>query len=86
MVAFAANLKCPSSGAQASPYADADGAVNMTDLDIHSGQSGKSIDRGHPSGSGNIVGYAGYIFEPATGMYVVRHRWYSTENGRWLSR
>jgi len=47
---------------------------------------GTSIDRGRLSASGNIVGYAGYIYEPATQMYVVRHRWYSAENGRWLTR
>lgn len=62
-----------------------DGSINLQDLNAVNGNSGDSISRGRLSGSGNIVGYAGYIFEPATGMYVVRHRWYSTENGRWLS-
>ena len=63
-----------------------DGSVNLTDLNAVNGASGDSIDRGDLSESGNIVGYAGYIFEPATGTYVVRHRWYSPTDGRWLSR
>jgi len=65
---------------------DSNGAIDLDDLNTVFNNFGQSIERGRLSGSGNIVGYAGYIFEPATGMYVVRHRWYSTENGRWLSR
>ena len=65
---------------------DSNGAIDLDDLNTVNVNFGDSIERGRLSGSGNIVGYAGYIFEPATGMYVVRHRWYSTKNGRWLSR
>jgi len=63
-----------------------DGSVDLADLNAVSGANGDSIDRGDLSESGNIVGYAGYVFEPATGMYVVRHRWYQPETGMWSSR
>jgi len=65
---------------------DSNGAIDLDDLSTVFNHFGTTIERGRLSGSGNIVGYAGYIFEPATGMYVVRHRWYSTDSGRWLSR
>ncbi|NRA31578.1 MAG: RHS repeat-associated core domain-containing protein, partial [Parvularculaceae bacterium] len=65
---------------------NSDGAVNLTALTLHSTASGDTISRGSLSGSGNIIGYAGYIFEPATGMYISRNRFYSPALGRWMSR
>lgn len=35
---------------------------------------------------GNTVGYSGYLFDPAVGLYCVRHRWYSAPLGQWLGR
>lgn len=63
-----------------------DGSVDLADLNAVSGANGDSIDRGDLSESGNIVGYAGYIFEPATGMYSVRNRWFEPIRSQWLSR
>lgn len=34
----------------------------------------------------NTVGYAGYLFDPATEMYCVRFRWYEPDSGRWINR
>jgi RHS repeat-associated protein len=62
------------------------GTVDLADLNLYSSASGDSIDRGGLSGEGNIIGYAGYVFEPATGMYLVRRRWLSPQTGRWISR
>lgn len=35
---------------------------------------------------GNIIGYAGYIYNPETQLYTVRFRHYDPEWGRWISR
>ncbi|XOV75122.1 MAG: RHS repeat-associated core domain-containing protein [Phycisphaerales bacterium] len=61
------------------------GTVDLTDLNLYSTASGDSIDRGRISESNNIVGYAGYVHEPATELYLVRHRWYAASHGRWIS-
>jgi RHS repeat-associated protein len=65
---------------------NANGTVDLTDLNLYSTASGDSIDRGDISGIDNIVGYAGYAFEPATKLYIVRNRWFSPASGRWMSR
>jgi RHS repeat-associated protein len=64
---------------------NASGTVDLTDLNLYSAASGKSIDTGRLSGSTNIVGYSGYLMEPSSGMYIVRHRWLTPLNGRWLN-
>ncbi|MCR9217498.1 MAG: hypothetical protein NXI14_09890 [bacterium] len=61
------------------------GTVDTADLNLYTPASGDSIDRGRLSGEGNIIGYAGYVFEPATGLYVSRQRWYQPASGRWIS-
>lgn len=33
----------------------------------------------------SVVGYCGYLFNPETGQYCVRHRVYEPTTGRWLS-
>src|SRR5690606_37260852 len=50
---------------------------------------GRGLGEGRISATDNIVGYAGYIFNPemhGAGLYTVRHRHYSPELGRWISR
>jgi RHS repeat-associated protein len=62
-----------------------DGSIGLSDLLFHNSEIG-STHTDLASGLGNIVGYAGYLYDEASGMYHVRHRWYSPEKGRWASR
>ncbi len=71
-----------------------DGIVNETDLSQLLNDWGAAIPSGRltpqgSSGTDNIVGYAGYLFNAeihGSGLYTVRHRHYSPELGRWISR
>ena len=63
-----------------------DGSITTSDLTIYLGASGTSIPDGDLSAIGSIVGYDGYLYEQATGLYCVRNRWYDTDTGRWISR
>ncbi len=62
---------------------DLDGSITTTDRNA---ASTATHGAGVLSGAGNIVGYAGYLYEEATGMYLARHRWYVPELGRWSNR
>ena len=65
---------------------DNDGDNDVFDYGIyapHFGQSAPTLD---PWANESIVGYAGYIFDEPTGLYCVRNRWYSAEDGHWISR
>lgn len=66
---------------------DRDGDIDSNDRGLVSGDGSQPTPAaGQISAQGNLVGYDGYIFEPATGMYCVRHRWYLPELGRWGRR
>lgn len=71
------------------PEADAnqDGVVSKSDatyVNVRIGQSQSSLNT--LSLIGNTVGYDGYLFDEAVGMYVGRHRWYDAGLGRWVTR
>ena len=66
-----------------------DGIVDSADLALLDADWGRGLGEGRISATDNIVGYAGYIFNAemhGAGLYTVRHRHYSPELGRWISR
>ena len=71
-----------------------DGIVNEADQMQLLNDWGAAIPSGRltpqgSSGTDNIVGYAGYLFNAeihGSGLYTVRHRHYAPDLGRWLSR
>ena len=63
-----------------------DGSITTSDLTIYLGASGTSIPASDLSALNSIVGYNGYLYEQATGLYCVRNRWYEPNTGRWTSR
>ena len=71
-----------------------DGVTNLSDFNIFSGNYGKTwtartVDQlfaDTTAANGCLVGYCGYLREPITGLYHVRHRWYDPKAGRWLTR
>jgi RHS repeat-associated protein len=70
-----------------------DGIVDSADLALLDHDTGGALPAGQlsagASGTDNIIGYAGYIFNteiPGAGLYTVRHRHYAPGLGRWLSR
>jgi RHS repeat-associated protein len=70
-----------------------DGIVDSADLAMLDNDTGGALPAGQlsagASGTDNIIGYAGYIFNaeiPGAGLYTVRHRHYAPDLGRWLSR
>ncbi|MGD9789017.1 MAG: RHS repeat-associated core domain-containing protein [Phycisphaerales bacterium] len=78
---------------------DRDGVLDYDDADIVALYTDRvSPSDGHitdsdPSwklmagpGPDNTFGYAGYVFHPASRLYLARNRWYNTETGRWLER
>lgn len=65
---------------------DFSGTIDTADTKLYSDASGDSIDRGRLSGEGNIIGYLGSVFEPATEMYLNRMRYRHPDHGAWLSR
>lgn len=74
--------------------ANFDGMVNAADFTIMAGSFGKSwtvrsdaqLFAEATGANGCLIGYCGYVFEPLTELYCVRHRWYEPEQGRWLTR
>ena len=62
-----------------------DGKVQVEDLLFANGTVAAAPD-GQISQYANTVGYAGYLFDPATEMCLARFRWYDPEQGRWVSR
>lgn len=67
--------------------------VNTADFTILSGNytTSTSVPAGALSTVGNTIGYAGYVWDPAlggstTGMYLARHRWFSPDLGRWVTK
>jgi RHS repeat-associated protein len=68
---------------------DLDGDIDFTDLSLTIAQMNAigtdPIGRRVLSAYGHRAGYAGYQWMPAAGLYHVRHRWYDSENGDWLS-
>lgn len=70
---------------------NADEYVNDTDLNIllsHYGSTHATYADGDISTQtiDNTVGFAGYMFDPATGFYLARHRWHDPAMGRWVTR
>jgi RHS repeat-associated protein len=71
-----------------------DGAVNASDFSVLAGVLGAQwVERDEAelfadpkAANGCLVGYAGYIRDPLTGMYCVRNRWYEPKDGRWMTR
>ncbi len=47
---------------------------------------GLSQYKGSYSSSGLMIGYAGAVWDPAVGLWLMRHRWLDPEGGRWLTR
>lgn len=80
-------------GANYSVDADFDqsGIVDFLDLNLaiaflSAVPEGFVADTFAAGGTGNTVGYSGYLYDSATGLYCVRHRWYSPGDGQWMSR
>jgi RHS repeat-associated protein len=64
-----------------------DGTVDAADALIYVNAVGASVQASHLAADlGNVVGYAGYLYDDASAMYLARNRWYSAEKGRWSSR
>ena len=74
------------SGYQADLDVNMDGAVDSKDSGVVSKLRGRSLGAGELSDRGNIVGWCGYLYEEATGMWLARHRWQIPELGRWANR
>ncbi len=92
LAAFGGNLSSTGSTAY-SPEADlnGDGLTNFVDYNIVLGAFGAAYAvpaEGRPSRPevGNTVGYCGYLADPATGLWLARHRWHDPTLGRWISR
>ncbi|MBX3356719.1 MAG: hypothetical protein KF724_13575 [Phycisphaeraceae bacterium] len=67
-----------------------DGTINSSDRTL-AGVSASALASGLISNSGtggpdNSIGWDGYVFNPATGDYLVRHRTYMPMLGRWAER
>ncbi|MCH7848568.1 MAG: hypothetical protein IIB53_09425, partial [Planctomycetes bacterium] len=67
---------------------DRNGIVDLSDLLILLGNWGGALPIGQLSNPGvdNHFGYAGYVFNAETQLYVVRFRWYAPDLGRFLER
>jgi len=68
-----------------------DGIINGGDYTLLLGTWGAALPVGLISnaaagGPDNAIGWDGYVFNPVTGNYLVRHRTYDALNGRWLER
>ena len=50
-----------------------DGSVDTKDSSLVSKLRGRSLADGQLSDSGNIVGWCGYLYEEATGMWLAQH-------------
>ncbi|MBX3356665.1 MAG: hypothetical protein KF724_13300 [Phycisphaeraceae bacterium] len=67
-----------------------DGTINSSDRTL-AGVSASALASGLISNSGtggpdNSIGWDGYVFNPAVGDYLVRHRTYGPDLGRWRER
>ena len=67
---------------------DRDGDNDSTDATLGGTTYPTPLAEGELSlpGINNPIGYDGYIFNPETEDYTVRHRWYKPPAGRWLQR
>ena len=65
---------------------DHNGQITTSDLVLCTSNLGASIPAGDLSALNSIVGYNGYLYEQATGLYCVRYRWYDPNTGRWIGR
>ncbi|MFI4855318.1 MAG: RHS repeat-associated core domain-containing protein [Phycisphaerales bacterium JB065] len=74
------------SGYKADLDVNMDGSVDSLDSSMVSGLTGRTLSSGQLSDRGNIVGWCGYLYEEATGMWLARHRWQIPELGRWANR
>jgi len=63
-----------------------DGVINSTDNTYYLNDLGPALPAGRLSAVDNPVGFAGYLFNDDNALYTVRHRTYSTDQGRWLER
>ncbi len=87
LTAWLAEIDGTPSGYQVEADFNRDGVINVDDLNAVSGAWTTTVPPDTVGyGTGNIVGYAGYIYEEEIGLYCVRHRWYDPGNGRWLTR
>ncbi len=81
------NPQIHQSGYDAAADLDRDGDVDSTDVSIASGLSTTTaLPLGQLSSEGNIFGFSGYVYNRATGLYLVRFRSYDVEVGRWAER
>lgn len=62
------------------------GELNLAATFVGALPEGFIADAFVAGGTGNTVGYSGYLYDSATGLYCVRHRWYSPSDGQWMSR
>src|SRR5690606_38296723 len=56
-----------------------DGTVDVSDLLLQNASSGAALPAGRISQTDNIIGYAGYVFNPemhGSGLYLARNRYY----------
>ncbi len=66
---------------------DMDGTVDaVADHQGFTGEYGLSQYKGSYSSSGLMIGYTGAVWDPAVGLWLMRHRWLDPEGGRWLTR
>ncbi|MBX3356734.1 MAG: hypothetical protein KF724_13655 [Phycisphaeraceae bacterium] len=67
-----------------------DGTINSSDRTLAgvsaSALAAALISNAGTGGPDNSIGWDGYVFNPATGEYLVRHRTYGPTLGRWLER
>ncbi|MGP1345516.1 MAG: RHS repeat-associated core domain-containing protein [Phycisphaerales bacterium] len=84
--AFSGDLDGTPSGYVVEADFNLSGVVDSDDLSTYTGAASTSVPTGDVSTTDTPVGYAGYIFDDATGLYCVRFRWFAPEMGRWLSR
>jgi RHS repeat-associated protein len=85
--AFGKYLANPSDVYSADADFDGNGVVNFGDQSrVLSNFGMPGAPAGQISQHGNTIGYAGYLFDPATEMALARFRWYDPEQGRWVNR
>jgi RHS repeat-associated protein len=65
-----------------------DGVIDFSDVTLAGGTSYKTaLAPGTLTGTpGNNFGFGGYAYTAATGLYLVRNRWYDPGTGRWVQR
>src|SRR5690606_32700486 len=74
------------SGYRAEYDLNLDGVVDSSDVSKVASYGKRTIKSGQLSDNGNIVGWCGYLYEEATGMWLARNRWQVPELGRWANR